>query len=318
MHYRRLGRLGFPVSELASGTWGLDRRMWTDVDTVEAAAALALALERGVNLIDTAAAYGQSEEMIGDVLRSQQWNRHVLLATKVNPLVPIGLPSPHVHASEAYPGWHIRRSTEQSLRRLGVERLALQQLHAWSPVWLGEGDWLPTLVALRAEGKIAGFGVSLFDHDPDSAVKLVESGAVDCVQVMYNLFDQGAAAALFAACLTYDVGVIVRSPFYAGALSSDIHEESPFRAGDWRAEYFYPAHLAETRMRVAALECAVRSPDRSVQDLALRFCLSHPAVSTVAVGMRQRRHVYANLRVLGDPLLSENARAQLAHHAWLS
>lgn len=317
MHYRRFGRMGFEVSELSCGTWGLDDRLWKDADAVEAAAAIRLALELGINFIDTAAAYGHAETFIGNLLVATGLSRRVAVATKVAPVVPMELPSPHIRADEAFPGQHIRESVERSLRALRVERVALLQLHSWSSMWLGEGDWLETLGRLQKEGKIAGIGVSLFDHDPDAALDLVASGHVDAVQVMYNLFDQGPAAVLFEACLRHDVAVIVRSPLYAGALSNLIGLPQPFHAEDWRREYFYDDHLEETRRRVRALRDEVGGPDRSVSDLALRFCLSHPAVSTVAVGMRKRRHVYENLRVANGPVLPPERVAHLSRHAWL-
>lgn len=317
MRYRRFGRLGITVSELAVGTWGFDERMWKDASETETEAALALALERGVNMIDTAAAYGRAEAWIGRVLKRERRVQDVFIASKVAPLVPIELPSPQIRAQEAFPGWHIRRSTEASLRALGVERLGLQQLHTWSPMWLGEGDWLETLEALRREGKIAGFGVSLFDHDPDSALALVESGLIDSVQVMYNLFDQGAARRLLPACERRDVAVIVRSPLYAGALSADILAGAPFSPGDWRESYFYSDHLAETRVRVAEILTDARNEPQAVAEVALRFCLSAPAVCTVAIGMRRRWNVYANLRASSLGPLEPNRLVRLKRHAWL-
>jgi aryl-alcohol dehydrogenase-like predicted oxidoreductase len=317
MRYRRFGRLGNTVSELAIGTWGYDNRMWKDADDAEVSAAFALALDRGINMIDTAAAYGRAEEWIGRMLRQQGGRHEVFVTSKVMPLVPIELPSPHIRVEEVFPGEHLRRSTEASLRALGIERLGLQQLHAWSPMWLGEGDWLETFEALRREGKIAGYGVSLFDHDADAALPLVESGLIDSVQVMYNLFDQGAARALFAACEQHDVAVIVRSPLYAGALGGGLHASEPHRRGDWRADYFYPEHLAETRARVEEILADAGNDADALPRLALRFCLSDPAVSSVAVGMRRRWHVYANLHAAAQGPLHPAALSRLARHAWL-
>jgi aryl-alcohol dehydrogenase-like predicted oxidoreductase len=316
MRYRRFGRLHFPVSELTAGTWGYDQRIWKDADAAETEAALLLALESGVNMIDVAAAYGEAEQWIGALLR--RWNvTGIHIATKVTPLLPIALPSPQIRVDQAFPGWHIRRSTENSLRALGVEQLALQQLHAWSPAWIDEGDWLSTMEALQREGKIAGFGVSLFDHDADAALPLVERGLVDAVQVMYNLFDQGAARALLRHCERHDVAVIVRSPLYAGALTAGILDAEPFRPGDWRRHYFYPEHLAETRSRMAAVARDAGGGPEATAELALRFCLSDRAVSTVAVGMRRRWHVYANLKAMGLGPLDPHTRARLVRHAWL-
>ncbi|WP_059642701.1 aldo/keto reductase [Burkholderia ubonensis] len=317
MHYRRFGRLGYAVSELALGTWGYDDRMWKDADDTEVAAAFALALDRGVNMIDTATAYGRAEEWIGRLLQREGRSRDVFVATKVMPLIPIDLPSPQIRVEEVFPGDHLRRSTEASLRALKIERLGLQQLHTWSPMWLGEGDWLESFEALRREGKIAGYGVSLFDHDPDSALPLVETGLIDSVQVMYNLFDQGASRALFAACERHGVAVIVRSPLYAGALGGGMSAAAPFHPDDWRATYFYPEHLAETRGRTKAILTDIGDAPEALPQLALRFCLSDPAVSTVAIGMRRRWHVYANLHAAANGPLEPTTLAYLSRHAWL-
>lgn len=317
MNYRRLGRTGVRVSELTAGTWGWDARLWKDLDRAEAEASLLLAIERGVTMIDTAAAYGDAESEIGRILGENTLRDEVFVATKIAPVIPIELPSPHIRADEAFPASHIIDSTHASLRTLGVERIGLQQLHTWSPTWLHEGEWFDALSHLKRSGKVGAIGVSLFDHDPESALALVKSGAVDCIQVLYNLFDQSPAHALLPACLEHGVAVIARSPILAGALSQQIRADIPFQEGDWRRDYFYPEHLEETRRRAAALEALVRPPDQSLADLALRFALSHPAVSTVAVGMRRRRHVYENLRVANGPLHDDAMLQALRSHAWL-
>ena len=316
MQQRRLGRSGLGVSAVALGTAGLDAQAWKDLDPAEASAAIALAFEYGINAVETSPVYG-AEELLGALLKRAGAQGRVHVFSHVPSLVPFDLPAPHVPVHEAYPGPHIRASTEASLKRLGVERLGLQQLHAWCAEWLHEGDWLETLGRLREEGKIAGFGVSLFDHDVDAALETVAGGPVDALQVMYNVFDQGAAAALLPLCRRHDVGVVARSALYSGALSPRIERARPFPASDWRSAYFFDEHLRETRKRVARLSKEVEPPDRSVSDLALRFCLSHPAVSTVAVGMRTRRHVEATLQAVArGPLPPEKLRL-LAQHRWL-
>jgi aryl-alcohol dehydrogenase-like predicted oxidoreductase len=294
--------------------------MWGAVDDEEAMRSLALAFEWGLNFVDTAALYGHghAERLVGRVLKRMKLGGQVCVATKVPPALPIWLPSPHIHASEAFPGEHIRRHTEQSLRNLGVEQLGLQQLHVWSPMWLGEGDWQETFERLREEGKIRGYGVSLHDHDPDSALDLVTSGAVDSVQVIYNLFDQGASKLLFPLCLKHGVGVIVRSPLYEGALSGTFSRHTRFAEGDWRQQFFAGGHLEDVTERAERIKPWVRPPDQTLADLALRFSLSHPAVTTVITGMRRRRHVYANLRVSDGPMLPAEVVRQLACHDWLS
>ncbi|MES2441185.1 MAG: aldo/keto reductase [Pseudomonadota bacterium] len=302
--HRRLGRTGLIVPEYTIGTAALN------ADPGEAHAMLALALESGLTALELGAGDTQAAALLGEALR-RDGARDAQIFARVTSLVPFELPSPHVPAPQAYPGAHIRAETEALLKVLGVERLALQQLHAWCPEWLDEGDWLETFDRLREEGKIAGFGVSLFDHDLDSAFEAVASGLIDSVQVMVNLFDQGAAAALLPLCREHDVAVIARSPLYYGALAGSVPAFD-----DWRHDYFYPEHRRETDARAQKLAAEV-GPGGTLADLALRFVLSDPAVSTVAVGTSTRAHLEANLAAFAKGPLPAEKRAALAGHAWL-
>ena len=308
MRLRSLGRTGLRVSELGIC-------VSTRSGPHETAAAIKLAFERGVNTVTIDAGDAAAANLLSGVLK-QGGPHDLLVIARASSLVPFDLPSPHVPAEQAYPGRHLRAEVEGLLRVLGVERLALLQLHAWCPEWLGEGDWLDTLARLRDEGKIAGFGVSLFDHDMDAALEVVASGAIDAVQLMYNVFDQGAAERLFPLCATHGVGVVIRSPLYYGALASTFDPAS-LAADDWRQSYFFEEHRRETLERVRKLESLVVPPDRSVTDLALRFSLSHPAVSTVAVGMRGRAHLEGNLRAVMAGPLDAALHTALAQHKWL-
>ena len=311
MRYRGLGRTALPVSELALGTApfaapGFDRDAAKRV--------ISAALDGGVNLIELDAGQERAVGLLGDPLPHSCIAGNVLLVCRTSSLVPFDLPSPHIHAQCAFPGAHIRAQTESLLKTFGLERLGAWLLHAWCPEWLHEGDWLETLVALRDEGKIAAFGVSLFDHDVDAALEVVAGGAIDIVEVMYNIFDQGAAPRLLPLCQCNGVGVIARSPFYFGALAARL--DRPLPAGDWRDAYFFDAHRRETRMRAAALaDSELRDDDPA--DLALRFVLSHPAISSVAAGMSTEGQVAANLQSCSRGPLSPAGLASLGAHRWL-
>jgi len=308
MRLRPLGRTGLSVSELSL-------HVSAGEDPHETAATIALALERGMNAV-TIAGDAAAADQLASALAQGSRHRDLLVIARASSLVPFDLPSPHVPAGRAYPGRHLRAEVESLLSRLGVERLALLQLHAWCSEWLGEGDWLETLGELRDEGKIAGFGVSLFDHDVDAALELVAGGAIDAVQLMYNVFDQGAAASLLPLCGAHRVGVVVRSPLYYGALTPAF-DHAAFADDDWRHSYFFDEHRRETMARVGRLTPLVAPHERSVTDMALRFSLSHPAVSTVAVGTHRRVHLEANLRALEMGPLETGRRAALEQHKWL-
>lgn len=290
MRFRTLA--GLSVSECTIGTAALGR------DPVEAKPMLALARDRGVNAVEIDAGDHAAVELLKE-------HREIHIFARATSRIPFALPSPHIHAQQAYPGHHLRAETEALLRTLGVERLALLQLHAWCPEWLHEGDWLETLGRLRDEGKIAGMGISLFDHDVTAGLEAVASGLIDAVQVMLNVFDQSAIAAL-PLCEANKVGVIARSPLYFGALAG---RTQGFAPDDWRATYFYEDHRRETEGRVARLANPLET--------ALRYPLSYAAVSTVAVGMRSRKQLEANLEAIVRGPLSADEIAALAAHRWL-
>lgn len=310
MRFRRLGRAGLDLSELALGTSALAAAARSDA--AEAGAMVALALDRGVNAIELDAGDGVTATLLGEILRRENARDRIHVLVRATSRVAFDLPSPHVPVQDAYPGRHLRAETEALLATLGVERLALQQLHAWCPEWQHEGDWLETLEQLREEGKIAAFGVSLFDHDVTAGFDIVASGRIASLQAMYNVFDPGPARALLPLCRKHDVGVIARAPLYYGALGGGLD----FPPDDWRHAYFFDEHRRETRERVERLK-AVTPPGQSVADVALRFCLSHPAVSTVAVGMRNRVQLEANLQAALAGPLDADTRISLAEHAWL-
>jgi aryl-alcohol dehydrogenase-like predicted oxidoreductase len=307
----RLGRTGLDVSACTVGTAGMTAH---DADPGEIAAMIASALDHGVTAFEIEAGDIATATLLGTMLRRERAAGRVHIFARVTSRVRFDLPSPHVPAGQAFPGHRIRAETDALLGLLGVERLAVQHVHAWCPEWLDEGDWYETLAALRQEGKIAGIGISLFDHDIAAAFPTVASGAIDTVQLMYNLFDQGAAATgLLELCAEHDVGVIARSPLYFGAL---VDTAPTFAPDDWRASYFHDAHRRETAMRARRVADMIR-PDATLTATALRFAASHRAVATVAVGMRTREHLDANLAALRLGALPPERVTQLADHRWL-
>jgi aryl-alcohol dehydrogenase-like predicted oxidoreductase len=197
---RKLGRTGIEISEVGYGAWGIGGSVWEGAEDDESVRALHRAIDLGLNFIDTAAAYGHghSERLVGQVLRERP--ERVYVATKVPPKNQVWPAAEGSRVEEVFPGEHIRRFTERSLDNLRAEALDVQQLHVWRDEWLGEGDWLETVEELRVEGKIRFFGVSINDHEPETALRAVASGAIDSVQVIYNVFDQSPADQLLPAC----------------------------------------------------------------------------------------------------------------------
>src|SRR5579875_3322856 len=317
MNYRTLGKTGLRVSELGYGAWGIGKHMWVGADDAESARSLQAAVDAGVNFIDTALAYGDghSERLVGQVVRGS--GEQVYVATKIPPANYQWPARPGVAADEAFPGKWVRECTERSLSNLGLEAIDVQQFHVWSDEWVGQGDWAEAIDQLRREGKIRFFGVSLNDHQPANALRLLESGVVDTVQVIYNVFDQSPEDELLDAARAANVGVIVRVPFDEGALTGRVRPDTTFPEGDFRNEYFRGNRKEQVWERVEAIASDLGVEIDELPELALRFCLSQPAVSTVIAGMRSLRNVEANAAAANRGPLSRTQLERLQAHRWV-
>jgi aryl-alcohol dehydrogenase-like predicted oxidoreductase len=316
MNKRRFGKSDLLVSEIGFGAWAIGGAMWGGRRDEDARAALERAYERGVNFIDTALVYGNghSERLIAPFLR-----RHpdVAVATKVPPKSMQWPARPDARLADNFPADWITRCCEQSLQNLGVARIDLLQLHVWADAWTDQDEWFEALSRLRQQGKVRFLGVSINSHDPASAVRLVRSGLVDALQVFYNLFDQSPEDALFPACLEHGVAVLARVPFDEGSLTGKLRPDTTFPPGDFRASYFAGPLLTETVRRVEALRPIVEGAAASMARGALRFCLSHPAVSTVIPGMRNPTQVDENCAASLDGPLPPAVLARLRPHRWV-
>jgi aryl-alcohol dehydrogenase-like predicted oxidoreductase len=312
-----LGRTGFQVSEIGYGTWGISKGGWTGAEDDESLRALNAAIDRGLNLIDTALAYGNghSERLIGQVVRAR--SERVYVATKVPPRNGQWPARPGVPALQAFPADHVIACTEESLRNLGLEAVDVQQFHVWSDEWVGQGDWLDAVQRLKEQGKIRAFGISINDHQPENALKLIATGVVDTVQVIYNIFDQSPEDRLFPACQQHNVGVIVRVPLDEGGLTGKVTPDTVFAEGDFQARYFRGERKREVYARAQQIAADLGIALDQLPELALRFTLSHPAVSTIIPGMRSVRNVERNLTVGDGRGLPPEQLERLRAHRWV-
>ncbi|MFF3835451.1 aldo/keto reductase [Streptomyces sp. NPDC002458] len=315
MRYRELGRSGLQVSEIGYGAWGIGASSWVGATEDESVRALNRAVDLGVNFIDTARGYGESERIVGQVVRERAGD-DILVATKVPPKNRTWPAPDGVDPDDAFPGDHIRTSLETSLGASGLDHFDVLQFHVWNDEWIGRGGWLETVAALKQEGKIRLFGVSVNDHQPETALALVRSGVVDSVQVIYNVFDQSPADALLPACEKHGVGVIVRVALDEGGLTGRITAGTTFPEGDWRNRYFRDDRPAQVEQRVAAIVADLGIDPDEIAENALRFVLSSPAVSTVIPGMRSVRNVERNTALSDGRTLTADQLAILAGHRW--
>ena len=317
MHYRKLGSTGLEVSEVGYGAWGIGKDDWLGAEDDESVQALHKAIDLGLNFIDTALAYGDghSERLVGRVVRER--DETVYVATKVPPMNRIWPAPSGLSPDEVFPGSYVRGCTEQSLKNLGFETIDVQQFHVWQDEWVGEGDWLEAVEELKSEGKIRFFGVSINDHQPENAVRLIETGMVDTVQVIYNVFDQSPEDELLPLCQERGVGVIVRVPFDEGALTARITPETEFEEGDFRNEYFKDDRKREVYERAQSIARDLGVEEERLPEVALRYVLSHPAISTVIPGMRSVRNVERNMAVADGEGLSKKQVQKLKSHRWV-
>ncbi|WP_326661240.1 aldo/keto reductase [Streptomyces canus] len=317
MRYRELGRTGLTVSEIGYGAWGLGQGAWVGADDESGVRALHRALDLGVTFIDTARGYDRSERVVGRALKELPGGGEgVHVATKVGPKVPVSLSPSGLDPMEAFPGAHLRESLETSLRELGRDHVDLLQLHTWEDEWTGRGDWLETVDALKREGKIRFFGISVKDHQPENVLTVLRTGVLDTVQVIYNVFEQAPSDALLPACEEYGVGAIVRVALDEGALTGTIRTGVTFPEGDWRNWYFRDDRPAQVEQHVDAILADLGSAAEELPSAALRFALAGQGVSTVVVGMRSLRNVERNAAIADAPPLTERELAVLTKHRW--
>jgi aryl-alcohol dehydrogenase-like predicted oxidoreductase len=316
MNKRRFGRTGVEISEVGYGGWGIGGSHWIGATDDESRRALHRAIDLGLNFIDTALGYGRghSEKVIGTVLRERR--EEIFVATKVPPANDTWPARKGVPASVVFPARHVRRSCDESLRNLRVERLDLLQLHVWLDDFLEESQWRDALLDVKKAGKVRWLGISVNDHSPRTALRAVASGLFDSVQVIYNIYDPTPADELFPVCRQHDVGVIVRVPFDEGGLLGTITPDAAFPAGDFRGSYFKGDRRRLVFEHTESLKRHLGSEASTLPELALRFCLSHDAVSTVIPGMRRTTSVEANAAVSDGRALSPDLLAELREQAW--
>lgn len=314
MEYRRFGRLGWQVSEIGYGMWGMAG--WTGSDDAESSESLDEAVRLGCNFFDTAWAYGNghSERLLGALLRRHP-DRRLYVATKVPPKNRKWPSRREYTLDEVFPPEYVREYAHRSLENLGVDRIDLLQFHVWEDGWAHDERWQRVVADLKAEGIITGIGISVNRWEPWNGLEAIRTGLVDAVQVIYNIFDQAPEDELFPLCAELDVGVIARVPFDEGTLTGTLTKDARWPEGDWRNTYFVPENLSASVDRAEALRPLVPE-GMTMAEMALRFILSHPVVSTTIPGMRKLRHVRANIAASDGKRLPAELLAELRKHRW--
>ena len=314
MKYRKLGRTGFDVSDIAYGLWGMSG--WTGSDDQQSLASLQLAVDSGCNFFDTAWAYGngKSDGLLGETI-ARNSKKRLYAASKIPPANDKWPALPKYKYKDVFSQDHVLKYADQIRKKLRTDAIDLLQFHVWDDSWTDDPDFRSTVEKLKDGGWIRYFGLSLNRWEPENGIKALHTGLVDVVQVIYNIFDQAPEDNLLPLCQELNVGLIARVPLDEGSLGGKMTLETRFPKGDWRSGYFGPENLANTIQRVDQLK-KILPAGMTLPEMALRFILSHPAVSTTIVGMRSAEHVRQNVAASDAGPLDSDLLAELKKHRW--
>ena len=314
MKYRRFGRKEWQVSEIGYGMWGMAG--WSGSDDDQSMESLQTAIDEGLNFFDTAWAYGDghSEQLLGQILR-QNPDKRLFTATKIPPKNRVWPSRREFTLEDCYPPDYIEDYVHRSLKNIAVDTINLIQFHTWEDRWLADDRWVTKMNELISAGKISSVGISINRWEPWNGVEAVKSGLIDAVQVIYNIFDQNPEDELFPACEENDVAVIARVPFDEGTLTGTLSLDSKWPEGDWRNSYFVSENLESSVARAELLKPVV--PDgMTMPEMALRFILNNPTISTIIPGMRKLEHVRSNRATSDSGPLPEDLHSVLKDHRW--
>ena len=270
----------------------------------------------GCNFFDTAWGYGagKSEHLLGELIRANK-GKKLYTATKMPPKNFKWPARREFTLDDCFPPNHIEEYVGKSLKNAGLDYFDLMQFHTWEDSWLEDERGINKMLDLKKQGLFNAIGISLNRWEPWNGIKAVKSGLIDSVQVLYNIFDQNSKDKLFPACREMDVAVIARVPFDEGSLTGTLTKESKWPEGDWRNTYFVPENLIPSVERADTLKPLVPE-GMTMSEMALRFILGEPAVSTIIPGMRKPIHAKSNLATSDAGPLDAGLMKELEKHRW--
>jgi aryl-alcohol dehydrogenase-like predicted oxidoreductase len=314
MNYRKLGRTGCDVSDVAHGLWGMSG--WSGSADSESLGALQQAVDLGCNFFDSAWAYGDgnSDSLLGKII-AQNRGKRLYAASKIPPMNLKWPSSPQYQYTDVFPAEHVFKYADRIRKKLGTDCIDLLQFHVWEDSWTDVPEFRATVEKLKKEKWVRYFGLSLNRWDPENGIRACRTGLVDTVQVIYNIFDQAPEDELFPVCRELNIGVIARVPLDEGSLGGKMTPETRFPSTDWRSRYFCEDNLIPTLQRVDKLKEIVPA-NMTLPEMALRFILSNPTVSTTIIGMRKPEHVKKNIAASDAGALDSSLLQELKKHRW--
>jgi aryl-alcohol dehydrogenase-like predicted oxidoreductase len=295
MNYRDLGKTGIKVSEIGFGCWAIGGnahgQSYGPTNDKESTEAINRALDLGLNYFDTADVYGRghSEEILGKALKGKR--DRIILAAKVGADFYQGA------GFQTFTDEYIRFALEKSLARLKTDYIDVYQLHNPPLRLLNREDLYETMRALKEEGKIRAWGVSVFT--PVEGMTAITVGKPDCLQITYNIFSFRPEQQLFPRAFEVGCAIIAREPLANGFLTGKYEQHPHFGAGDfrrnWPVEHIQARSDAARRLAFLDKSGLTGKAQRTLGQSAIKYTLSDRAVSTAIVGMKTVDHVDENL-----------------------
>lgn len=327
MKYRQLGKTGLEVSEIGYGTWQLanDPNMWVGADVNESLRSLHKYVEQGGNFIDTAWVYGYdeaqpdrhpSEELIGKFLKESGKRDDIVIATKVAPENWKWPAWQGVPIDEVFPHKRIVECVEDSLRSLGVDYLDLVQFHVWQDDFAQRDEWKETITKLTQQGKVKHWGISINDYQPSNCLRTLDTGLIDTIQFIFNIFHQKPTKKLMPYAKEHNIGLIARVPLDEGGLAGTFTKQTVFEQGDLRKKFFQGDRLGELVERTDKLSGLLGDEATTLAELDLRYILSFDQISSVIPGMRKTKNVEANTSFSDGRKLTPEKLSKLRGHSW--
>lgn len=329
MNYRTLGKTGYKISELSLGTWQVGGKWGEPFNFNNAEKILNLAVDNGINFIDTADVYGdghgESEKAVGKFVKSR--SEKIYVATKCGRRL-------QPHNNKFYTPEAMRGFVEDSLKNMGLETLDLIQLHCPPTAVYYRPEIFEEFDKLIAEGKIQKLGVSV--EKIEEALKAIEFPNVDTVQIIFNIFRQRPTELFFKQAKKKNIGIIARVPLASGLLTGKFNSSTTFSKHDHR---FFNRHgmafdKGETFSGIeyqtglnAVDEIKKAFPGESLVSLALRWILRFDEVSCVIPGASKPEQVTGNIDAVSAPPLADDEMNKLndiytryiknsVHHLW--
>ena len=316
MKKRQLGKTDLKISEVGLGTWQMSGDVWGKKTEAEYIQAIKVALDAGINYLDTALDYGNGycERVIGKAL---QGNSSVVISSKIPPQCDDWSPKPQSKIEDYFsPDWIIN-CCETSLKNLQRECIDILFLHTWNVAWGHCTEWYEAMVKLKEQGKIRAIGISVGDRRASEANSHIEAGRIDVIQAVYNILEQEPEYTLFPMAEKHRVGVIARCPFSSGALVSNWTLNHKFPEGDWRGLWTPEDWVTKQVEMVNLIKPIVKNSDLSMSAIALKYILKHQTVTSVISGSSCAEHIRSNASVTPLPNLSEDIFGQL-QQLWLN